>query len=189
MSNTNGELIDKLKFRKSKLTEELGQQIGHIEELTATINILEGNNPRPNSFPPENPFQSVPIPRIDTETYIGIARTLISAPGDTQGIQRKPGAQAPDLIIELGQRIREVTRIIFRADQELERLESRANTRDIVQRRQELLSDRDKLAGELQLYKDLKEALENKPVRPSREEIQDQRNRARDWADARETRR
>jgi hypothetical protein len=91
MSNINRELINKLKFRKSKLTEELGQQIGHIKELTATINILEGNNPRPNSFPPENPSQSVPIPRIDTETYICIARTLISAPGDTQGIQRKPG--------------------------------------------------------------------------------------------------
>ena len=69
------------------------------------------------------------------------------------------------------------------------RYPKKARSRDIVHWRQELLSDRDKLAGELQFYKDLKEALENKPVRPSREEIQDQRNRARDWADARETRR
>jgi hypothetical protein len=89
------------------------------------------------------------------------------------------------LIIELTQRIREVNRIISAADQELERIEPRARTYEIAQRIQELQTDRDKLAGELQFYKDLKEALEHRPAWLSQEEIQDQRNRARDWADAR----
>lgn len=185
MSNNNQELVSKLKFRKSKLEEELGQQIAHIEELSTTIDILEHRAPRPNSFPPQNPFQDVPTRRIDTETYIRLARTFISQPGSTQGIQRIPGAEAPALIIELTQRIREVNRIISAADQELERIEPRARTREIVQRIQELQTDRDKLAGELQFYKDLKEALEHRRARLSQEEIQDQRNRARDWADAR----
>ncbi len=99
------------------------------------------------------------------------------------------GAETPDLIIELGQRIREVNRIISGADQEIERLESRSRAREITQRIQELQSDRDRLAGELQFYRDLKEALENRPARLSREELQEQRDRARNWADAREARR
>jgi hypothetical protein len=189
MNNANEELINKLKFRRSTLTEELGQQIAHIEELTSTIHTLEGSNPRPNTFPPESPFQNVPVYRIDPETYVRIARILINAPGDSQGIQRKPAAETEDLIVELGQRIREVNRIISRADQEIERLEPRAQTREIAQRIQGLQTDRDKLAGELQFYKDLKEALESKPARLSRKKLQDQRNRARDWAEARERRR
>jgi hypothetical protein len=92
------------------------------------------------------------------------------------------------LIIELGQWIREVSRIITAANQETERLEPRARTREVNQRIQELQVDRDKIAGELQFYKDLKEALERKPVRLSREEIQEQRGRARDWAEACERR-
>ncbi len=90
------------------------------------------------------------------------------------------------LIIELNQRIREVSRLISTRDQEVERLETETRniTQEIAQHIRDLQSDRDKLAGELQFYKDLKEALENRPVSLSREEIQEQRNRARDWADA-----
>ncbi len=131
----------------------------------------------------------MPVQRIATETYIRIARALITQPGSTQGIQRVPGAEAPALILELSQRIMEVNRIIVTADQEIERLEPRARTHEVIQRIQELQVDRDKLAGELQFYRDLKEALENRPVRLSQEEIQDQRNRARDWAEARTGRR
>lgn len=171
------------------MAEELGQQIAHIEEITAAIQVIEGESPNPNTFPGQNPFLNVPIRRIDTETYLLAARRLISRPGEPQTIQRKPGAETPDLIIELGQRIREVNRIISGADQEIERLESRSRAREITQRIQELQSDRDRLAGELQFYRDLKEALENRPARLSREELQEQRDRARNWADAREARR
>jgi hypothetical protein len=189
MNNTNQEVITKLKFRRSRLEEELGQQIAHIEEISAALQIIEGGTPNPNTSPPQNPFLNLPIRRVDTETYLLAARRLISRPGEPQTIQRKPGAEAPDLIIELGHRIREVNRIISGADQEIERLEPRSRNREIAQRIQELLSDRDRLAGELQFYKDLKEALENRPNRLSREELQEQRDRARNWADARETRR
>jgi hypothetical protein len=185
MNNSNQEIVSKLKFRRSRLEEEVGQHIAHIEELSVTIYKLEHRAPRANTFPPQNPFQDVPTRRIDTKTYIRLARTFITQPGSTQGIQRIPGAETPALIIELGQRIREVNRIISAADQEAERLAPRARTHKVAQRIQELQTDREKLAGELQFYKDLKEALENRRVRPSQEEIQEQRNRARDWADAR----
>jgi hypothetical protein len=184
MNTTSQEVISKLKIRRSRLAEELGQQIAHIEEITAAIQIIEGESPNPNMFPPKNPFLNIPIRRLDTETYLLATRRLISRPGEPQTIQRKPGAKTPDLIIELGQRIREVNRIISGADQEIERLEPRSRVREIAQRIQELQSDRDRLAGELQFYKDLKEALENRPARLSREELQEQRDRARNWADA-----
>ncbi len=179
-----------MKFRRTKLEEELGQLIGHIEEISTVTHILEGRTPRPSVFPPQNPFQDMPIRRINTETYLRIARTFISQPGNPQGFQRTPGAGAPVLIIELNQRIREVSRLISTRDQEVERLETETRniTREIAQHIRDLQSDRDKLAGELQFYKDLKETLENRPVSLSREEIQEQRNRARDWADARRDR-
>jgi hypothetical protein len=103
MASNNEGLIEKLQFRWTKLEEELGQQIAHIEEISATIQLLEGRTPRPSVFPPQNPFQGVPVQRIDTETYTRIARTLISQPGSNQGIQRTPGAETPVLILELGQ--------------------------------------------------------------------------------------
>jgi hypothetical protein len=116
MSNNNKDILSKLKSRRSKLEEELGQQIAHIEEISATIDIIEWRAPKANTFPPQNPFQDMPAQRIDTETYIRIARALITQPGSTQGIQRVPGAEAPALILELSQRIREVNRIISTAD-------------------------------------------------------------------------
>jgi hypothetical protein len=64
------------------------------------------------------------------------------------------------------------------------RLEPRNTTQEIAQQIRDLHSDRDELAGELQFYRDLKEALENRPVNLSWEEIQEQRNQARDWAEA-----
>ncbi len=66
----------------------------------------------------------------------------------------------------------------------MNRLEPRNTTQEIAQQIRDLHSDRDELAGELQFYRDLKEALENRPVNLSWEEIQEQRNQARDWAEA-----
>ncbi len=119
MSN-NDSIIEKLKFRKAKLIEQLGEQIAHVEEIITSISLIEGKEARPVLFPPQNPFQGVPIRRIDSETIIRIARTLI---GDHQDPNRKPGAEGPDLIAELKYREREVSRIIASIETETERLQ------------------------------------------------------------------
>ncbi len=153
MTSDNERIVERIRFRKAKLKEELGQLIAHIEEISTTIHLLEGRTPNPSLFPPQNPFQGVPIRRVDTETYIRIARTFISQPGSNQGIQRIPGAESPALIIELDQRIREVNRLISVRDQEIDRLESNISSQSIAQHIRDIHSDMDKLAGELQFYK------------------------------------
>jgi hypothetical protein len=72
------------------------------------LQLLGGEAPRPNSFPPQNPVQGVPTQRINMVTYLSIARALISNNGEAQVIQQVPGAETPALITELGQYIREV---------------------------------------------------------------------------------
>jgi hypothetical protein len=178
----NNDILDKLRYRRANLVEHLGQQIAHINELSAAIQLLGGEAIGPSTFSASNPFQGVPQQRIDTQTYLLIARTLISNAGNAPGIQRIPGAQAPTLITELTLRIREVNRIIYDIDRDIERLETRPNNQEISERIRGLLSDRDKLAAEVQFYRDLKEALENRPTRITREELQEQRERARNWA-------
>ena len=185
----DNDILDKLRFRRSKLLEELGQQIAHIEELSAVIQRLGGETQRPPTFPPTNPFQGVPQQRIDTQSYLRIARTLISDIGDTQGIQRVPGAESPALIVELSQRIREINHIIHGIDQDIERLETQASNGGRADNIQAVIRDRDRLAAEVQFYRDLKEALEHRPTRATRQEVQEQRDRARDWAEARRGRR
>jgi hypothetical protein len=53
---SNNEILGKLRYRKSKLEEELGKQIAHIEEIITVIQLLEGETPRPTTFPPQSPF-------------------------------------------------------------------------------------------------------------------------------------
>jgi len=185
MSN-NDSIIEKLKFRKAKLIEQLGEQIAHVEEIITSISLIEGKEARPALFPPQNPFQGVPIKRVDSETIIRIARTLI---GDHQDPNRKPGAEGPDLIAELKYREREVSRIIASIEKETEQLQQRPANPEVRNRLRELSNDRDKLAGELQFYRDLREALEKKYLKVSKEELQEQRNRAKDWAESRKPRR
>jgi hypothetical protein len=166
MSNNHQELVSKIKFRRSKLEEEPSStQAEHIPTAKSLLRRLD----------PTDRYRH----------YIRIARTFITKSGTTQGIQRVPGAETPALITELAQRIRETNWIIAAADQEIERLEPRAQTHEETQHIRGLQNDRDKLTGALEFYKDLKEALESTPVRLSQEEIQKQRNRSRDWADAR----
>ncbi len=93
--------------------------------------------------------------------------------------------EAPDLILELKKRITEVNRIIARYDREIEHLEARTADAGSTNQLQVTASDRDKLAGELQFYRDLQEALEKKTVKLTSEELTEQRNRARDWAEGR----
>jgi hypothetical protein len=47
MSNNNEDILSKLKSRRSKLEEELGQQIAKT-----TIDIIEWRTPKANTFPP-----------------------------------------------------------------------------------------------------------------------------------------
>ncbi len=66
----DNELLSKLRFRRAKLVEELGQQVAHIEELSSVIQRSGGEDQGPPVFPPSNPFQGVPQQRIDTQTYL-----------------------------------------------------------------------------------------------------------------------
>ncbi len=93
------------------------------------------------------------------------------------------------MIIELSQRIREVNRIIHGIDQDIKRLETQVNNGGRTDNIQAIIRDRDRLATEVQFYRDLKEALEHRPTRATHEEVQEQRERARDWAEARRGRR
>ncbi len=116
----NNYILDKLRYQRANLVENLEQQIAHIEEISTVIQLLRGEAIGPSTFPPSNPFRGVPQQWIDNQTYLRIARMLISNIGNTQGIQRIPGAQAPALIAQVTLRIREVSRIIYDTDCDIE---------------------------------------------------------------------
>ena len=104
------DLARRLRSRRSQVTQELGQLIHHIEELEASIQVIEeGEIPAP-IFLPQNPFRGVPVPRINTETYLLIARQIIGRQNPEQ--TRTPGAQKAALLQELEQRRREICRLI-----------------------------------------------------------------------------
>jgi hypothetical protein len=84
------ELTRRLRTRRSQLTKELGQYIHHIEELEASIQAIEGGEIPTPLFPPQNPFRGVPVQRINTETYLIIARQIIGRQTPEQAMT--PGA-------------------------------------------------------------------------------------------------
>jgi hypothetical protein len=118
------ELTRRLRTRRSQLTEELGQYIHHIEELEASIQAIEGGDIPTPLFPPQYPYRGVPVERINTETYLLIARQIIGR--QTPGQTRTPGAEKAALLQELEQCRREVRRFIASLDRELEQLEVQA---------------------------------------------------------------
>jgi hypothetical protein len=95
------ELIKRLNTRKAELTQELGHHIHHIEEIEASIQAIEDREINIPQFPPQNPFRGVPTRRIDTETYLQIARQIIGEQTPEQ--TRTPGAEKPALLRELEQ--------------------------------------------------------------------------------------
>ncbi len=98
------ELIRRLNLRKAELTRELGQQIHHIEEVEALIQVIEGREITLVHFPPQNPFRDIPVRRIDTDTYLLIARRIIG--NQVAGQARVPGAERPASLQELEQRLK-----------------------------------------------------------------------------------
>jgi hypothetical protein len=175
------ELLRRLRARRTQLTQELGQQIHHIEELEASIRVTEGRDTNIPLFPPQNPFRDVPIRRIDTDTYLLIARQIIG--NQTPDQTRTPGAQRPALLQELEQRRREVRRIIALLDREAEEIEAQNDSPAIRTRARQVYEDRDHLRAELQFYIDLTEALNYTPTRITPEERVEANQRARTWVE------
>ncbi len=179
------DLARRLRSRRSQVTEELGQLIHHIEELEASIQVIEGGEIPAPIFPPQNPFRGVPVPRINTETYLLIARQIIGrqSPEHT----RTPGAQKAALLQELEQRRREVRRLIASLDRELEQLEAQAvqdrNLVELYPRGRQVIDNRDNLRAELQFYIDLTDALNYTPTRTTPEERVAANQRARTWVE------
>jgi predicted ribosome quality control (RQC) complex YloA/Tae2 family protein len=179
------DLARRLRSRRSQVTEELGQLIHHIEELEASIQVIEGGEIPAPIFPPQNPFRGVPVPRINTETYLLIAREIIGRQTPEQ--TRTPGAQKAALLQELEQRRREVRRLIAPLDRELEQLEAQAaqerNLVELYPRGRQVINDRDNLRAELQFYIDLTDALNYTPTRTTPEERVAANQRARTWVE------
>jgi hypothetical protein len=171
-----GELIERLKQQRRVLEQELTQQIVNIENITASIQALEGTENSRAHFPPQNSFEGVPIRRIDSDTYINIARHLI----DNKKNIRTPGVRGQPLVRELNIRIQEVGELIHRLDNRAEQLIGTSDpqlARDI----QRIQDDRDKLRIELEFYKDSSEAVQTEPRRLSREELEEEKYKAREW--------
>jgi hypothetical protein len=175
------ELARRLRTRRTQITEELGRHIHHLEELEASLQVIEGQEITVPLFPPQNPFRDVPVRRIDTETYILIARQIV---GRLTGQSRIPGAERPALLRELEQRSREVRRIIASLDREIEQIEAQRtqdNNLASYPRAREIFNDRDNLRAELQFYTDITEALNYTPSRVTQEERAEANQRAREW--------
>jgi hypothetical protein len=179
------ELIRRLRSRRTQITEELGQLIHHIEELEASIQVIEGGEITAPQFPPQNPFRGVPVPRINTDTFLLIARQIIGRQSPDQ--TRTPGAEKAALLEELEQRKRQVRRIIASLDREIEQIEAQAaQDRSLVElypRGRQVINDRDNLRAELQFYIDLTEALDYTPTRTTPEERAAANQRARTWVE------
>jgi hypothetical protein len=178
------ELARRLRSRRALITEELGRNIHHIEELEATLQALEGSEVTAQLFPPQNPFRDVPIRRINTETYILIARQIVGGQPSVQ--TRTPGSEKPALLQELELRRREVRRIIASLDRQIEQLEAQGaeeGNLDSYPGARRIFSDRDNLRAELQFYIDLTEALNYTPTRTTPEERAAANQRARTWVE------
>lgn len=179
------ELIRRLRSRRAQVTEELGQLIHHIEELEASIQVIEGGESNAPLFPPENPFRGVPVTRTNTDTYLLIARQITGR--QTPDQTRTPGAEKTALLQELEQRKREVHRIIASLDREIEQIEAQAvQDRSLVEsypRGRQVIDNRDNLRAELQFYIDLIEALNYTPTRTTPEERAAANQRARTWVE------
>ena len=179
------ELIRRLRSRKTQRTEELSQLIHHIEELEASSQTVEGGEVNAPLFPPQNPFRGVPVARINTDTYLLIARQIIGR--QTPDQTRTPGAEKTALLQELEQHKREVHRIIASLDREIEQIEAQAvQDRSLVElypRGRQVIDDRDNLRAELQFYIDLIEALNYTPTRTTPEERAAANQRARTWVE------
>jgi hypothetical protein len=178
------ELTRRLRTRRIHIAEELGRQIHHIEEIEASLQVLEGHEITAPLFPPQNPFRDIPVRRINTETYVLIARQIIGRQTPEQ--TRVPGAQGPALLRELEQRCREVRRIIASLDREIEQIEAQRaldNNLDLYPRGRQVIDDRDNLRTELQFYLDLIEALSFTPTRVTPEERAEANLRARTWVE------
>ncbi len=161
------------------MMQELGQAIHHIEEIEASIQAVKGREINVTLFPPQNPFRDVPIRRIDTDTYLLIARHIIGNQSPDQA--RIPGAEQPALLQELEQCCRGVRRIIAALDRELEEIVAQGHNQEHSARARRTLKDRNYLRAELQFYKDLSEALNYIPTRKTPEEQVEANQRARTW--------
>ena len=178
------ELARRLRTRRIQIAEDLGRQIHHIEEIEASLQVLEGGDITAPLFPPQNPFRDVPVRRIDTETYVLIARQIIGR--QTPDQVRVPGAQRAALLRELEQRCREVRRLIASLDREIEQIEAQRvqdNNLELYPRGRQVIDDRDNLRTELQFYLDLIEALNFTPTRVTPEERTEANIRARTWVE------
>ncbi len=147
-------LVARLRQQRTQFEQELRDRIVHIENIDASIRILEGQETSQPKFPPQNPFEGVPIEKITTETYLTIGRLLVDNKNNvqTQGVGNKL------LVKELNHRIGEVERIINSFDSDADRLNGRGDPHTLGYLRQ-ISEDRDRLRIELEFYKDIIEAL------------------------------
>ncbi len=166
-------LLDRLRQQKDQLEQELIQRIVSIENTIASIQTIEGQVPQHPHYPPQNPFEGVPINWINTETYLTIARLLVNNSNNV----RTPGVNKRLVVRELNTRIREVEQIINTFDNTAEQLIGR---RDTVSQRQlhQIQDDCDKLRIELEFYKDIKSALQSEPKKLSKEEVEEGKQKA-----------
>jgi hypothetical protein len=170
------DIILRLQQQKQRQEQELNEHIVNLENTIASIHAIEGKEIAPPNFPPQNPFEGVPIPRIDTNTYLNIARRLV----DNKNKVRTPGVRGQPLIKELNLRIREVEEIIIRFDNSTEQIIGSRDTR-LRGNLQQIQDDRDKLRIELEFYRDLAEAIQTEPKRLSKEELGEEKYKAKDW--------
>lgn len=169
-------LIARLKRQRQLLEQELTERIVNIENITASIQSLEGRDIFQTSYPPHNPFEGVPVGRISTETYLTIARRLVN----NKDKARVPGVPAKVLIKELNTRVGEAESIINSLDNEAERISGRGDP-DSRRHLRQLFEDRDKLRIEVEFYKDIIEALQTEPKKNTKEEVDEARLKAKDW--------
>ena len=169
-------LLERLQQQKQQLEQELIQRIVNIENTIASIQIIEGQGAQHPRFPPQNPFEGVPIKSINTETYLTIARLLVNNKSNI----RTPGVNKRLLVNEINTRIGEVEQIISRFDNTTEQLSIR---RDAQSQRQllQVQDDRDKLRIELEFYRDIIEALQSEPKKLTKEEVEEGKQKAKDW--------
>jgi ABC-type phosphate transport system auxiliary subunit len=113
-----GELLERLWQQRNHLEQELTQRIVHIENIDASIQAIESREINTPTFPLQNPFEGVPIGRIEPNTYLNIARQLV----DNRKNIRTPGVRGEPLIRELNIRIGEIEEIINRLDTQAEQL-------------------------------------------------------------------
>jgi hypothetical protein len=115
---------------------------------------LEGQETSHSKFPPQNPFEGVPIERITTETYLTI-RGLLE---DNKNNMQTPGVGNKLLVKELNSCISEVERIINSFDNDADHLNERQDPHTLGYLCQ-ILEDSERLQIELEFYKDIVKAI------------------------------